>query len=159
MIRIAYDGILELGKNSRIMDGCNISCDKRISIGENTQLAHRCQIFDGNFHHVANIRKHIISSIWSEVSIGKNCWICNSTTINKGCNIPDGSIVASHSLVTKDFSDYPVGSFFAGNPARFICDCMTRVFNTDLESKVFHSYLIDGVKDFPVSNLTLEDCW
>ena len=54
------------------------------------------------------------------IIIGNYCWICNSTTITGGAVIPDKTIVASNSLVNKNFSSLPPASIIGGIPAKHI---------------------------------------
>lgn len=49
--------------------------------------------------------------------IGNDVWIGRDATIMPGITIGDGSIIAAHSVVTKDVAPYAIA---AGNPARHI---------------------------------------
>ena len=51
------------------------------------------------------------------IVIGDNVWIGEYSAILKGVTIGEGSIVASHSVVTKDVPPYTI---VAGNPARIV---------------------------------------
>lgn len=51
------------------------------------------------------------------VVIGDNVWIGEYAAILKGVTIGRGSIVASHSVVTKNVPEYVI---VAGNPARVV---------------------------------------
>lgn len=128
-IRVDEKGILDFGNRIRLADMCNIGCYSRIKIGDMTRIAHRSQIFDSNYHYLANFEKHIVSQITQPIEIGNNCWICNSNTISKGAKIPDFTIVASHSMVNKDFSGIEKGSVIGGVPAKLMARNTYRIEN------------------------------
>ena len=135
-IRIGEEGVLDFGNNIRLADMCNIGCYSHIIIGNTTRIAHRSQIFDSNYHYLANFEKHIVSPITKPIVIGNNCWICNSTSISKGAIIPDFTIVASHSMVGKDFSDLEKGAIIGGVPAKLMARHTYRI-----ENKTFTRHL------------------
>lgn len=83
-LRIGFDAVLELGRNFKIMDACNIACFKKIVIGDNSWIVHRSQVMDTDFHFIADLNRGEISPMKKEIFIGKHCWICNSSTILKG---------------------------------------------------------------------------
>ena len=74
-----------------------------------------------------------------EIEIGDYCWISNNCTIMPGTVIPPYTIVASHSMVNKDFSHLEKYSVIGGMPARFLKSGVARVFNTDAE-RVIQQY-------------------
>ena len=49
--------------------------------------------------------------------IGSDCWIGVGSTILKGVNIGDGSVIAAGSIVTKSIPSFEI---WGGNPAKFI---------------------------------------
>lgn len=67
------------------------------------------------------------------ISIGNFSWIGNRTTIGPGSILPDYTIVASNSLVNKDFSILNPYSTIGGIPAKFIREGWTRVWDTERE--------------------------
>lgn len=73
------------------------------------------------------------------ISIGSNCWICNSTSINAGAVIPCHCVVASNSLITKnkDIANALPGSIIGGIPAKILSTGKYRIFNTRWESILF----------------------
>lgn len=85
-IRVGFGAVLELGRDFKIMDACNISCFKKITIGDNSWIVHRSQIMDTNFHFVADLNHREILPHKKEIFIGKHCWICNSSTVVGGVN-------------------------------------------------------------------------
>ena len=80
-LRIGFGAVLELGRGFKITDACNISCFKKIVIGDNSWIVHRSQVMDTNFHFVADFKRVEILPLKKEIFIGKHCWICNSSTI------------------------------------------------------------------------------
>lgn len=136
-INVLRGAILEFGLKCKIMHYCNITAHKQVIVGANTWITHRCQILDSNFHFVADFNKKSISRYCKPICIGKSCWICNSSTIAAGAKIPDYTIVASNSLVNKDFSDIPTESIIGGIPAKFIVSGFRRVNNPKFESVIW----------------------
>ena len=126
-------GSIRIGEKVYIGDDVLISCSKSIEIGDGTLLAHGVQIFDNDSHprdwkdrlqhwnQILGLQKapqSILDSIASApVSIGKNCWLGFNSTIMKGVNIGDRSIVAPGAVVTKSV---PADSVVGGNPAKII---------------------------------------
>jgi len=136
-INVLHRAVLELGANTKIMNFVNITAHNQVFIGEYTWIAHRSQIFDSNFHFIANINKRIIDRCNKPIYIGKSCWICNTSTITAGAKIPDYTIVASNSLVNKDFTDIPMDSIIGGIPAKHIASGYRRVSNTKMEIELW----------------------
>lgn len=137
---------LRIGKNTKIADNINIGCYHFISMGDNTRIAHRCQIFDTNYHFIVNVATRTVRNCTGSVSIGSNCWVCNDTTVNMGAVIPDKTIVTSRSLCNKDYSDAPAFSIIGGVPAKLIKTGSTRVFNVKTEAELI-AFFSNGQED------------
>lgn len=156
-LRIGFGAALELGRDFKITDACNISCFKKIVVGDNSWIVHRCQVMDTNFHFIADLNIGKIQPLRKEIIIGKHCWICNSSTIMCGAKIPDYSIVASGSLVNRDYSGEKVTTLFAGIPAKPIKTGCVRVNNPLLEKEIWEFYKTHGECSFPLGNIELKD--
>ena len=139
-IFVAQGKVLDFGANFKITDMCNIGCFSGIIIGEQSRITHRCQILDANYHYVANFNKKLVPYWTKPIKIGKGCWICNSVTISSGAILPDFTIVASNSLVSKDFSDIPESSMIGGIPAKYLASGLRRIENVDIERKIGNFY-------------------
>lgn len=135
-IMVAQHAKLEIGANFKIADMSNIGCFSYISIGSQSRITHRCQILDSNYHFVANFPKSTVPRPTHPIRIGKGCWICNSTTVSGGAILPDYTIVASNSLVGKDFSNIPMGSMIGGIPAKLLATGFRRVENTEIIQRI-----------------------
>ena len=142
-IVVGVNAVLDIGKNFKITDLCNIGCFSKIRIGEQSRIVHRCQVFDSNYHYVANFEKGFVPRMRKPIIIGKGCWICNSSSIVGGVILPDFTIVASNSLANKDYSNIPESSIIGGIPAKFI--------STGFR-KVEHSRIISEITDFYKNN-------
>lgn len=139
-IVVGPKGILEIGKNFKIADMCNIGCFRNITIGELSRIAHRCQVFDSNYHFIANFAKGIVPRQTKPIKIGNGCWICNSSTITGNAVIPDYTIVASNSIVNKDMSDVPENSMIGGSPSKLIATGFRRIENCKIEKDIAKFY-------------------
>lgn len=102
----------------------------KILIGNDVIIATNVRIFDNNNHPTSPTQREMMShndfygELWTwkyaehkPVVIGDNVWIGEFSAILKGVTIGKGSIVASHSVVTKDVPPYVI---VAGNPARVV---------------------------------------
>lgn len=96
-ILVQKNALLELGANVIIGDNINLGCHQYISIGERTRIAHRCQIQESNHHFIANMSTRTVKPCTRPISIGRGCWICNSTTLTAGATIPDFALL--HQIV------------------------------------------------------------
>lgn len=137
---VQKNALLELGANVIIGDNVNLGCHQYISIGEQTRITHRCQIQESNHHFIANMSTRTVKPCTRPISIGRGCWICNSTTLTAGATIPDFCIVASNSLVNggKNTANVPAGSIIGGIPAKVLSSNENyRIFNPKWEGRLF----------------------
>ena len=132
-IVVGENALLTLGKGTLITSMVNIVCYKEIVVGNYSWITHRCQVMDSNMHYLADFINYKVLPLAAPIKIGEYCWICNSATIVGGAIIPDKTIVASNSLVNKDFSSIPPMSLLGGIPAKLIKTGLRRIDN-----KKFH---------------------
>ena len=74
------------------------------------------------------------------VSIGNDCYICNSTTIMEGMSLPDKTIVASNSLCNKSYDWIPAMSMIGGILAKLIASKLRRFDDVNLVIKLNRHY-------------------
>lgn len=130
-VLVSTYGVLDIGERFRISDMCNITCLTRVTLGKLCRLAHRGQILDGSFHYVANFNKRSIQNHTRPVQIGDQCWIGNSSTVSAGAVLPNFVIVASNSLVGRDYAYLKEGSLIGGAPAKLIAEGVYRVEDSE----------------------------
>ncbi len=112
---------------------CRIRIHNNGFFGQSIRVAHETQVFDTNFHFMEKSDAPGYYPISKPVFIGNFSWIGNRSTIGPGSKLPDYTIVASNSLVNKDFSSLNHYSIIGGMPAKFIREGWTRVWDTKRE--------------------------
>ena len=124
------EGIIKIGDFTEIRHNSFIGSVEKVFIGNYVIISNNVRIFDNNNHPTSpSKRKQMcidgfhgdpwkwIHSDHSPVVIEDNVWIGEYSTILKGVRIGEGSIIACHSVVTKDVPPY---SLVAGNPAKVV---------------------------------------
>lgn len=97
-----------------------IYSENSMTFGDEFLSSWKCQFMDSDTHKVTDILTNEKTISVKPVSIGNHCWIGNHVIVNKGVNLPDNTIVASRSLVTKDFTTEGEYCVLAGIPAKVI---------------------------------------
>lgn len=111
---------------------CKLFSEKEISIGYKTRISWDTQIFDTNFHYLSH--DGTIKSRYKSVCLEHNCWIGNRATVSKGTYLKAYSIVASNSVINKNYSENEPGGLYAGMPARLIGTNYQRLVGRDIEA-------------------------
>ena len=101
-IYVAEGATLTFGKNISITGKTQILCRKGIIIGDNSLLSWDILIMDTDFHHILDESKEKINSE-KAIKIGNHVWIGCRSTILKGVNIADNTVIAAGSTITKGF--------------------------------------------------------
>lgn len=113
---------------NKLVIGSNFSCrgvsiymqepDTEICIGNDCMFSTQIFITISDMHTIIdNDTKEVINSP-QNIYIGNHVWLGYRTTILKGVQISDFSVVGTGSVVTKSFSEPNV--IIAGNPARVV---------------------------------------
>ena len=123
-------GKILIGNNVFMNYNSFIGSMEAVTIGNDDIIATNVRIIDNNNHPTSPTQREMMShndfygELWTwkyaehkPVVIGDNVWIGEFSAILKGVTIGKGSIVASHSVVTKDVPPYVI---VAGNPARVV---------------------------------------
>lgn len=110
-------GHLEIGDDFFCNKNCSFSCNDRITIGDNVLFGWNIELLDSDNHKVIHKTEKNINDR-GEIKIGNHVWVAAFTHVLKNSAIPDGSIVAYRSLVTKQFHGEKL--LIGGSPARVI---------------------------------------
>lgn len=106
-------GTLSIGGRGFINGGTAIYANDTVTIGDHCLIGENVRIDDCAYHQVEQDAPITASPI----TIGRNVWIANDSTIFPGVSLGDHCVVGAGSVVTKSF---PARSLVAGNPARLI---------------------------------------
>ena len=133
-IRIKDNATLTIGDWAYFGPNVKIACYDSITIDHHVRTSWESQIYDTNFHYVIS-SSGITHRTSKPIYIQHNVWIGNRTTIMAGAQMGAYSIVASNSLLNKDFSTIERG-LFAGTPAKLVKTGYMRLTNFNVEEKI-----------------------
>lgn len=116
LVVVRDQGILKIGTDTYLSEGCKVTCRELIEIGENCAIAWGVQIIDTDEHSII-WPDQTSQSMTAPIRIENHVWIGCNAIILKGVTIGENSIVAAGSVVTRDVLP---NSLVAGNPAKVI---------------------------------------
>lgn len=110
-------GTLEIGENFFCNKNCTFSCNEKITIGDNVLFGWNIEMLDSDNHKVIHKNKETVCDRGA-IKIGDHVWVAAFSHILKNSVVPDGSVVAYHSLVTKPFEGEKL--LLGGCPAKVL---------------------------------------
>ncbi len=110
-----WGGVLKLGNNSSFNRYGSVSCNNKVTIGNDFLAGWNVSIRDSDNHRIWH--NGIEESTVHEVCIGEHVWVCANVDIIKG-SIMNDTVVSMNSLVNKEFCESNV--LIAGMPARIV---------------------------------------
>ena len=125
-LAVGEGAVLKFGEKFSSTAELKIVCSKQISFGNNVLVGWECLFMDTNFHTIINVNnKSPYGKVSSPIEIDDNCWFAFRNTVMPGSVVPCGCVIASNSLVNKDFSSSPY-SLLAGLPAKIKKEGVTK---------------------------------
>jgi acetyltransferase-like isoleucine patch superfamily enzyme len=122
---------LEFDEYSGMGDSALVVCMKSIYVGKYSEITWDSQVLDYGTHKV-KYSDGSVSDLCKEVIIGDHCWICNRTSIMPGTKLPSYTIIASNSLLNKDYTKIIDSySMLAGQPAKLVRTNVIRVYKEE----------------------------
>lgn len=114
------NAMLVFGNNFGNAIAVNIDCNYKIIFGYNVLIGWDTIIMDSSMHRLKTSDGKYAHKGYDEVYIGNDNWITTKCIILPGTKTPNKSVIATNSLLNKDYSAYPEYSLFAGSPAKQI---------------------------------------
>lgn len=107
---------MTIGEGARIFSDISTTESYLIEIGDNTTVSNDVQFIT----HDASVAKALdgVTDLFGKIVIGSRCFIGARSIVMYGVSLPDNTIVAAGSVVTKSI-DRP-GMILGGNPAKII---------------------------------------
>lgn len=115
-ISIRNSGIVCFGNNFYCNCNLSIVCSHCITFGDDCILGWNIHIRDCDGHSLYQNRERINPN--KEVQIGNHVWIGQDVKILKGSVIPENSVIAMNSCVTKSFTE--LNTIIGGYPAKVL---------------------------------------
>lgn len=131
VLSVSKNAILRIGNNTDFNERVTIHSKESITIGDNCRIGWNTQIFDTSFHYMINKGKLAYRN--APVVIENNVWVGNGVSIMKRTYLPAYTIVASNSLVNKNFKELGEHCMIGGVPAKFITNGVERLLLKDNE--------------------------
>jgi hypothetical protein len=116
-ISVGENGYLMIGHNFSITAETAIVCFHEISIGDNCLFSWDILMMDTDFHKIRDLNQQLINAD-TPITIGNNVWIGARSTILKGAQLPNDSIVAANSTVTRKVEQ--TNCIYGGEPLRIL---------------------------------------
>ncbi|RED48455.1 acyltransferase [Seonamhaeicola aphaedonensis] len=123
---IAKEAYCEFGHMTCLGYNVKILCTDKIILGKWARVAYESQISDSNFHDTYNTLTKERYSKSGSIVIGNYNWVANRSTIMKSTVTPDYCIIASNSLLSKDYSKLGNYILIGGVPAKLIKEHVSR---------------------------------
>jgi acetyltransferase-like isoleucine patch superfamily enzyme len=119
------NGFLLIGEKSTFEDVhlAITEPNSKIIIGQDCMFASDIDIRTGDSHSIISQENNQRLNYAEDINIGNHVWVAANCILLKGSTIPDDSVVATGSVVTKKFDTK--GIIIGGNPAKQIKDRIT----------------------------------
>lgn len=130
-LSVSNNATIRIGDNVRFNERVTIHSKDSISIGDKCRFGWNVQILDTGFHYMINKGKLAYRN--APVVLEHNVWVANSVSIMKGTYLPAYTVVASNSLVNKQFREIGDHCLVGGVPAKYICNGVERLLIRESE--------------------------
>lgn len=112
------NSIIETGNNSSF-NGVAICAVERITIGNNVMIGYNALLTDSDGHPIDPEKrvKHTAKGLAKPIIIKDNVWIGANSTILKGVQIGENSVIGANSYIT---TNIPPNVVAAGNPCKVV---------------------------------------
>lgn len=117
-ISVDNNAILTFGDHFWATGRTYIICRNRIIFEQSCILAWNITIMDHDAHIIINNENNIIQNQPRPIKLKKHCWIGMNSTILKGVTIPENSVIAANSTITKTFNINNI--IIGGGPGKII---------------------------------------
>lgn len=115
--KLSVSGVIDFGKNFVVTAESTFIASKRISFGSNVLVSWWVTFMDTDFHSIFDDNNVRINED-HEITVGSNVWIGFGASLLKSAVVPDGSVVASKSLISREYTES--ATLLGGVPAKVL---------------------------------------
>ena len=126
LLYVATNAHCEFGHMTCLGSEVKVFCTQKICLGNWARIGYQSQLLDTNFHNMYNVQTKEKYPLSSPILIGNYNAVANNNTIMQGAKTPDYCVVASNTLLNKDY--IPLGNYIllGGIPAKLIKEHFSR---------------------------------
>jgi len=133
LIYVGENSICEFGNMTLLGSKVKLYCTCKIVLGDWARIGYESQILDTNFHNMLDLRIGNRIRLSSPIVIGNYNSISNRNSILQGTKTPNYCVVASNSLLNKDYSNIGNNVLLGGIPAKLIKENFSRDWEGERE--------------------------
>ena len=127
----------EIGNSCYFNENNTYFVMEKITIGDFTRMGYNSIMMDTSSHFVIDTNNGTVKKRNLPIQIGQKNWIGIGSVIFQGTVTPSNTIVASRSLLNKDYTkSVPENSMVGGAPAKLIRENVKRIFDFDTENEL-----------------------
>lgn len=143
LLHIGENAYCELGDMSCLGSDVKLICLKKVTLGDWVRVGYESQIIDTNSHQMVNTLTGEKFVMIDEIALGNYNSISNRVSIMPGSKTLDNCVIASNSLLNKDYQFLGENILLGGMPAKLL----KNNFNRDWKNEEASILKFMNVKD------------
>jgi acetyltransferase-like isoleucine patch superfamily enzyme len=132
-ILIDEKAYFEMGHLSCIGSSGLVVCKNKIVLGDYVRVGYQVQFIDTTIHQLIDLSTNKKMPFIASIFLNDYNWVGNRTTIMKSTQTPINCIVASNSLLNKDYSKFGKNILIGGIPAKLLKENISRDWKGEQE--------------------------
>lgn len=138
IVYIGPESYCEMGDMFALGSRGKVFCYNKVIFGNYVRIGFESQIMDTNFHQLINLEIGKKEPMVLPIQIGDYNWIGNRSTVMQKTITPNYCIIASNSLVNKDYSSFGENILIGGIPAKLLKNNISRDWEGEDEHLRIH---------------------
>lgn len=134
LLYVDENSYCEFGDMSCLGSNVKVICREKIIIGDWTAIGYESQIVDTNSHYMLNTYTGEHYKKTEPILLGKYNSISNRVSIKNKTTTPDNCVVASNSLLNKDYTGLGEKILIGGIPAKLLRNNFARDWEGEKEN-------------------------
>ena len=132
-ILIREKAYFEMGHFSCLGSSCLVVCKNKIVLKSFVRVGFQVQFIDNTIHQLLDLSANKELPFSAPIYLNDYNWIGNRTPIMKNTQTPKNCIVASNSLLNKDYNKFGENILIGGIPAKLLKENISRDWDGEQE--------------------------